>query len=467
MSPLFAQEDTECLDCHGESDITMDKGKKTISIYVKKFDLARSVHQKVKCVNCHSGFDAGSIPHKDKITPVECSSCHKPGDLAEKHPFHPKMKAQLAQNVVSNITNCKSCHGTHNIISSKLNTSNLHFSKSTEFCGKCHNGEKNLHVQSEHYVTINKNNPNAPTCIFCHKSPVTPGAESDRLKLKRNQENLCLTCHISDKTKQTQYSKSLVDYGKSVHGSAIQRGNNHAAVCIDCHGSHDLEKASSSTSSVNRFKVPQVCGKCHVAISNEYKMSTHGIALSKGDKYSPGCTYCHGEHSVAKVQEVSERIMSKNKMNIRTISTNKMIYCVGCHTNDTLMAKYNVSTISKAHDWLPNLNTHYETVRCVDCHSSYDPPNLSHNILPPDKTVKQCGQCHSKNSILMTKLYKHEKEKSREKLGFINGTLLSDAIMGIGIHGLMRWYFRKDPRGKSALTAAKEPDNEESANGAE
>jgi hypothetical protein len=65
----------------------------------------------------------------------------------------------------------------------------------------------------------------------------------------------------------------------------------------------------------------------------------------------------------------------------------------------------------------------------------------------------------------MTKLYKHEKEKSREKLGFINGTLLSDAyvvgttrnvyldsisytifgitLLGIMIHGFLRWYFRK------------------------
>jgi hypothetical protein len=89
----------------------------------------------------------------------------------------------------------------------------------------------------------------------------------------------------------------------------------------------------------------------------------------------------------------------------------------------------------------------------------------------------------------MTKLYKHEKEKSREKLGFINGTLLSDAyvvgttrnvildvlsfsilgitIMGIGIHGLMRWYFRKDPRGKLVADDDKATDKEETTNGTE
>ncbi|MDQ1264869.1 MAG: hypothetical protein QG635_18, partial [Bacteroidota bacterium] len=113
----------------------------------------------------------------------------------------------------------------------------------------------------------------------------------------------------------------------------------------------------------------------------------------------------------------------------------------------------------------PNISKHWETVRCVDCHSSYTPPNLSHNILPPEKTIKKCEECHSKNSLLMSKLYKHEKKLSREKFGFINGTILSDAyvigttrnllldslsvilfiavLAGIGLHAFLRWYFHK------------------------
>ena len=63
----------------------------------------------------------------------------------------------------------------------------------------------------------------------------------------------------------------------------------------------------------------------------------------------------------------------------------------------------------------------------------------------------------------MTKLYKHEKEASRKKIGFINGTILSDAYVigttrnvtldtislllfsivciGLAAHILLRWYF--------------------------
>jgi hypothetical protein len=83
----------------------------------------------------------------------------------------------------------------------------------------------------------------------------------------------------------------------------------------------------------------------------------------------------------------------------------------------------------------------------------------------------------------MTKLFKHEKEKSREKMGFINGTILNDAyvvgttrniyldvvsltlmgltLLGISIHGFIRWYFRKikiSPDGNEEIAETKNND---------
>jgi hypothetical protein len=85
--------------------------------------------------------------------------------------------------------------------------------------------------------------------------------------------------------------------------------------------------------------------------------------------------------------------------------------------------------------------------------------------MPKEKTVEKCEHCHSSNSVLMTKLYIHEKQRSRDKYGFVNGTLLSDAyvigttrniyldslsvmifaltFLGIGIHGFLRWRSNK------------------------
>ncbi|MFN3306430.1 MAG: hypothetical protein ACK42Z_04495, partial [Candidatus Kapaibacteriota bacterium] len=388
-----------------------------------------------------------------------CLSCHN--TAPKSHIFHSSM--QFANGTGGNDdVNCKKCHGYHDVLSPKNPYSKTHFTQSTVFCGSCHKKEKEEHLKSQHFVELNKNNPNAPTCIYCHQKPITQKHISDLVQLKLKQEELCLKCHINQEG--NEFARSLIDYDKSVHGSALRRGNKFAAVCIDCHGIHNLQKANSPNSNINPTKVSSVCGKCHVAITQEYHSSVHGVELLKGNPDVPGCTYCHGEHSVGPMAIVEERIIQQNRMNFNTIVSNKMVFCVRCHTNDTLMAKYKLSTLNKAHDWLPNLQRHWETVRCVDCHSSYEPPNLSHNILPRDATVKKCEECHSKNSILMTKLYKHEKARSREKYGFINGTILSDAyvigttrnvyldfisIVFFGIvivllllHIILRWYFR-------------------------
>lgn len=452
-------DNSTCLSCHDDPSITMERNGKEISLEVKKFIFSKSVHSSLKCEKCHIGFNPDEIPHKEVITPVNCLSCHQ--NSLTKHQFHPQIKFANGTGGKEDV-NCKNCHGYHNVQSPKNPNSPTNFINSTNFCGNCHKKEKNDHLKSVHHLELSKNNPNAPTCIFCHQKPITLGSTPDLVKLKLNQVDLCISCHI--KQENNQFAKALIDYDKSVHGKALKGGNKFAAVCIDCHGTHSLQKASSENSNINPTKVSNVCGKCHIAITQEYHSSVHGVELVKGNPDVPGCTYCHGEHSISPMAVVEERIIQANKMNFNTLVSNKMVFCVKCHTNDTLMAKYKLSVLEKAHDWLPNLQKHWETVRCVDCHSSYEPPNLSHNILPRDATVKKCEECHSKNSILMTKLFKHEKAQSRQKYGFINGTILSDAyvigttrniyldfisinIFGIVIaflliHIFLRWYFR-------------------------
>ncbi len=448
-----------CLSCHDDPTITMEKGGKTISLEVKKFIFSRSVHSSLKCERCHVGFNPDEIPHKEKIEEVNCVSCHE--NTLKKHTFHPQIALSGGKSKKEDV-NCKNCHGYHNVESPKNPNSKTGFLNSTNFCGNCHKKEKQEHLGSEHYVALTSKDENAPTCIFCHKQNITPKSGLSLVDLKINQEKLCLGCHLNQPF--TQFSKTLIDYEKSVHGSAIRRGNQNAAVCIDCHGVHDLKKVDDPNSKINPFKVSDVCGKCHISITLEYHSSIHGTELLKGNSDVPGCTYCHGEHAISPMAKVETRIIEANQMNLNLITTNRMVFCVRCHADEDLMSKYKLSTLSKAHDWLPNLPKHWETVRCVDCHSSYEPPNLSHNILPREQTVKKCEECHSKNSILMTKLYKHEKARSREKYGFINGTILSDAyvigatrnvyldflsiaifgvvIIGVGLHGILRWYFK-------------------------
>lgn len=455
----FSQSNDDCLMCHDDPDISMFKKGKELSLTVKRFHLAKSVHSELLCINCHVGFSAEDIPHKEGNMEVNCLNCHtRPKD---NHPFHPTMATATGMNE-SPEKSCKNCHGNHEILSVRDPRSETHFSNSVEHCGKCHPGEFEQHLQSEHFVQTQAHNPNSPNCINCHKQPVTKGWNLGAAELKVNQEKMCLNCHINNLPINERFAQSLVNYEQSVHGKAILTGNYKAAVCIDCHGVHNLQKADKPGSTINQFNVHNVCGDCHTDVKHEYMNSIHGRSLIEGNSDSPSCTYCHGEHGIQQIPDLQESAFTENKMNLHTMQQNNMIYCIACHEKPEIMSKYGLATIKQAHEWLPSQKSHWETVRCVDCHSSHEGEEKPHDILPPEKTIKQCEECHSMNSVLMTTLYKHEKKMSREKYGFINGTILSDAYVvgttrnvylnvasivifglvlgGIFIHGSLRWF---------------------------
>lgn len=421
-----AQTNETCMACHSDAGLTMQKGGKTVKICVKKGALNKSVHSKLLCINCHTGFNAEDIPHKKGKMEVNCMTCHT--NPKAKHPFHPSMAKATGVKGSADIS-CSGCHGNHEINSPSDEKSKLNTANSAEFCGNCHQQEKKDHLQSEHHVQIASHNPNSPNCAYCHKNPVTKGRISDGAKLKIAQEKLCLSCHLHNMPGDGSYAKTLVNYEKSVHGAAILKGNKKAAVCIDCHGTHKLQKSSKPESQIHQFNVPNVCGKCHGETGGEYMKSIHGKALHKGNKDAPGCSYCHGEHNIQQVPEIPKEVFSQTGMKFNVVVDNKMVYCLGCHTDEKLMSKYKLSTVEKSHQWLPSQKVHWETLRCIDCHSSHDSPSMSHNILPREETIKQCEKCHSMNSKLITTLYKHEKKMSREKYGFVNGTILSDAYV--------------------------------------
>lgn len=425
----YAQSNEECMSCHSDPDIYMEKNGRKVKLHVRKFELARSVHSKMLCINCHVGFKADDIPHKTGDMSVNCMVCHS--NPKTKHPWHPSMVRATGSKGSPDI-NCVGCHGSHSITSPSDENSPLHFTKSTEFCGNCHKDVKKDHLQSEHSIQYVAHNPNAPTCLYCHKQPITKGYKLSELETKLNQEKLCLSCHLHITSIASQYANSLINYEKSVHGRALLGGNNKAAMCVDCHGTHKLQKASHPDSRINHFNVHNVCGSCHKEVTKEYMESVHGKSLTKGNTESPSCSYCHGEHDIQKVPDIPQVVFTKSGMNFNIVVNNKMVYCVSCHSNEEMMKKYGIATVEQAHRWLPRISSHWDRVRCVDCHSSIEPPNRSHDILPPERTIKRCESCHSMNSMLMNTLYRHQKTLSREKYGFINGTILSDAYV-IGV----------------------------------
>lgn len=241
----------------------------------------------------------------------------------------------------------------------------------------------------------------------------------------------CFRCHDSP---TLSVIKPEFGYIKSYYVSyEVFRKSNHAKLdCITCHKGN-----YSAWPHINEEKVTLSCLSCHSEnatfpkeedfgklqvlyfdeISKEFAVSVHSQRL--GSRFS--CFNCHDPHVFER-----NRVPGFNKVE----SDNRM--CLNCHSQSEKFANYSRRTmpeISTTHKWLPNISLHLATVRCVDCHSSYEAPNLSHNILAKEFALKNCENCHTKEPKLLDKLYRHTIKEDRKNLGFVNASLLSNAYV--------------------------------------
>jgi hypothetical protein len=70
-----------------------------------------------------------------------------------------------------------------------------------------------------------------------------------------------------------------------------------------------------------------------------------------------------------------------------------------------------------------------QQVRCLDCHSSYEPPVRSHAILPKEQAVRDCVACHAKDTVLRQKLYRYQRVQETASRGFLNAALVNESYV--------------------------------------
>ncbi len=210
-----------------------------------------------------------------------------------------------------------------------------------------------------------------------------------RGKIQRNQiPELCGRCH-SDGAFMRKYNPSLrtdqlAQYKTSVHGKRLVQGDTKVAVCIDCHGVHDLRPASDPRSQISPLNVAKTCSRCHsdaeymrgYGIPTDqyanYNRSVHHEAMTvRGDLSAPTCPTCHGNHGAAPPGIDSVKNVCANchvfQAQMYDKSTHKAAFqsaslpgCVVCHSN------HDVSLPTDA-----KLGTGSEAV-CMRCHKPGD-----------------------------------------------------------------------------------------------
>src|SRR6266498_213200 len=121
-------------------------------------------------------------------------------------------------------------------------------------------------------------------CASCH-SDLTRNHPDDDVAAKPVN---CAVCH----------QKESDVYAASIHGMSRAMGASAAASCSDCHGKHDMMSARDPHSPVFKLNLPRTCARCHQNQSESYNASVHGLALLAGKTGAAICQDCHGSHEV-------------------------------------------------------------------------------------------------------------------------------------------------------------------------
>ena len=177
-----------------------------------------------------------------------------------------------------------------------------------------------------------------------------------------------------------------VSYNESVHGREVARGSTKAAVCTDCHDSHAVRPANEPQSSIFKFNVPRVCGRCHSAIASQYSAGVHGKALARGNWSSPVCTDCHGIHSISRTSDPARGPRGS---------------CARCHESVQLAMELGtsgdrVSSYESSYHGLARKLGSSTAADCASCHGGHAilPSSDPRSPLHQTNLAATCGKCH-------------------------------------------------------------------------
>ncbi len=272
------------------------------------------------------------------------------------------------------------------------------------------------------------------TCVSCHTNitgyphPKLTAADRRSFQLERYTE--CKDCHLD------QYTQTL----DSNHAKALAGGNRQAAICTDCHGSHDI-----STPNQPRQKISATCRKCHSQIYDQYAASVHGKALADTSNPDvPVCTDCHGVHRQEDPTTAAFRLKSPD-------------LCGKCHANAALMRKYNISTevfntyVADFHGTTVKLfekqspDQATNKAVCTDCHGVHDIKQVTDKnaTVVKENLLTTCRRCHPDATANFPDSWVGHFQPSRDRnplvyyVGLFYKILIPAVIGGMGLYVLL------------------------------
>jgi cytochrome b subunit of formate dehydrogenase/uncharacterized protein with PIN domain len=280
--------------------------------------------------------------------------------------------------------------------------------------------------------------PGSEECAMCHEpgrmsrsrsAGDAPNFGEAALRSSPHAEIECNMCHMDlmgadipheEKLEKVDcsicHSDQAEQFDQSLHGQAIERGDNLAPTCTSCHGTHDVLSASAPDSPIAVMQIPRMCGQCHREgttvsetreihqdhILTNYQDSIHGVGLfRKGLTVTAVCTSCHTAHFVLPHTDVRSSI-SKEKI---------ADTCEQCHA--TIEAVHQKVIRGELWEKQPHL-----VPACVDCH---EPHQIRKVFYTEGMANRDCMQCHADPNLSVTRggenvsLFVNEDELARSR----------------------------------------------------
>ena len=202
---------------------------------------------------------------------AQCTRCH---DQSEEYPVLAIAQTKHGTLADGRTPTCTSCHGASETHVNKPADAKERprpdrtFSRKTgspaqvqdQACLSCHQGGKRIHWQMSGHASRDV------SCASCHQ--VHTG--HDKVRDKREQAQVCTSCHKEQRAQIHRQSRHPVLEGK--------------VACSDCHNPH----GTAGEKSLVRDTVNETCYTCH--------MEKRGPFVRTHEPVQENCAICHNPH---------------------------------------------------------------------------------------------------------------------------------------------------------------------------
>lgn len=258
-------------------------------------------------------------------------------------------------------------------------------------------------------------------------SAVTLFMVSTPLVASTDGDQQCLRCHaMSTLAYRNPVDGTLVELSIDAH--ALRESVHGELACRECHDSeyrhypHPAKLADTHLECVACHSEKSDKGLARFSrIEQEYQHSVHAQS-DDPELAALGCHACHDPHRYRNPDPAA---------GLDAIVQTHNGVCLDCH------AKL-LDPLSTSHEWLPQRERHWESVRCLDCHTPAETrpgePTPSHQILAAAESQASCLGCHSRERQLLARLYRFRAEENLADSGWLPSALYNDAYV-VGMSG--------------------------------